>query len=753
MSHAESLDRLKHLPIWIPVKIVPKHGKPGKTDKIPVNAGGYYVDAQNPANCMTYWEADVLRAGLPGTTGIGLVMREGSGLFCMDLDDCITPAGLTDLALGMIEALPGVLMERSHSGRGLHLWGHANIPPHRTRSDSVPGLEVYTSGRFILVTEQFLAGWMADHSNALNTLVTAFFGALPAPNDFDWSDTGTNDALPDDVIIARVRAHRIRDPRGERAGAILWDGDVEALGAYYPSATGQAYDGSAADLALATLLMQHTGNNAERSARLLMESGLARDKHCREDYMRWTIQRAYREPVRPVIRPETLPWAANLAPAVRNPPQAIDSVNGAEPPRQPEPAAPWRVPTWQPGAYISGPDLAVHFGGCVYVTDLDRIYIPDGRTLNERQFNATFGGRGWEFQRTHDGKATPKAWDAFLNGEAYTAPRVDRAAFDPSRPPGEIRDDTVNTWYPPTIRTLHGDVSPYLDLLHRQIPDARDRRILLSWMAACVQHRDVKFRWAPFIQGVKGGGKSTHGVILKYCIGERYTANPKPDKIDKQFNAILDRKLLICVDDINMGGRNALWEALKPMITDDGMEIERKGIDSDTVRDMRMKFVFTSNYKGGLPYSGDERRLAPFFTRQQTKADRERDGLTNDYFDALYRWLKADGFAIIADFLRTYPIDPEFNPAASCQRAPITTSTAEAIRESRTGIERHVQDAIEISKVLGNDGTIRLLGVQMIYRQHNARIPDLQQLSELLGEFGFGRFEVDAAGPCWKRDL
>lgn len=752
-----NLDALKPAALWVPVKIVPKPGKPGKTDKIPCNLDGYQVDAQNTTNWMTWWEADAIRHFLqlrPGeSTGVGLVIRPESGLFCVDLDDCIQGDRLSDLALGMIEALPGVLMERSHSGRGLHLWGYAPTidPEHRTRSTSCPALEVYTRGRFILVTEDFCGGWLDDHSAALDAMATALLGPPVQHVEFEWSDSGLNDHLSDEQIIERVRAHRIRTASGTfRTGACLWDCVVDELSTWYPSSTGGAYDGSGADLALATLLMAHTGNNADRSWRLLCQSGLARGKHYRDDYRQWTIQRAYRPDLRPAVRPEKLPWAVapaapvahnegSAAPLAPQPSAAID-VRETEPNRAT--IAPWSVPRWPPGTFLSDAEIAEHFRGCVYVTALDKIYCPDGTYLNERQFNAKFSGSGVMFKMTADNKVSRKAWEAYHGSECFEPVKVDRTVFNPSEPAGAILDGAVNTWVPPVIPMVEGDVSPYLDLLQRQLPDERDRRILLSWMAAAVQHRDVKFRWSPYIQGAKGNGKTTHLTVMEYCMGVQYTCRPAADKMGKQFNAIYDRKLMVCVDDINMAGHNALWDKLKPMITEDIMEIEVKGVDSSCVRDMRNKYMFTSNEQAGLPVSSDERRLAPLFTAQQEHEDLVRDGMGGDYFVRLHKWLGSGpgghkrGLAAVAHYLMHYPIDPEFNPAGDCQRAPVTTGTAIAIAKSRTGIERHVQDAIQISKELAPTGEVTHLQMQMFYRKHGQRMPDITECTELLREFG-----------------
>jgi hypothetical protein len=106
----------------------------------------------------------------------------------------------------------------------------------------------------------------------------------------------------------------------------------------------------------------------------------------------------------------------------------------------------------------------------------------------------------------------------------------------------------------------------------------------------------------------------------------------------------------------------------------------------------------------------------------------------------------------VAHYLLTYPIDPEFNPAGECQRAPWTTSMQRAIDKSRTGIERHVHDALDVTRELGADGTIRALQVQMLFRKHNVRMPDIGEITALLSAFGWRRYD-DTGGPLWCRPV
>lgn len=73
----------------------------------------------------------------------------GGGFACIDLDGCITTAGrLSSWAQQIIDAVPGAFVERSVSGRGLHIFGLLPEAPGR----NLGAVEVYSRSRFIRTT-------------------------------------------------------------------------------------------------------------------------------------------------------------------------------------------------------------------------------------------------------------------------------------------------------------------------------------------------------------------------------------------------------------------------------------------------------------------------------------------------------------------------------------------------------------------------------------------------------------------------
>jgi hypothetical protein len=247
-----------------------------------------------------------------------------------------------------------------------------------------------------------------------------------------------------------------------------------------------------------------------------------------------------------------------------------------------------------------------------------------------------------------------------------------------------------------------GDASRFVQHLDKLLPLRRDRDILLAYLAACVQHQGVKFQWAPLIQGVEGNGKTIISNCVAEAVGQRYVHWPHASKLTAQFNSWMAGMTLYCVEDIyTEHNRTKVFEELKPMITGQHLEIEAKRIDQVT-REVCGNFILNSNHKDGVPKTGNDRRVAPFFTAQQTIADLRDMGVLDGYLTDLQSWLRGErryagqtpGYAFVTDFLHTYPIPPELNPALG-HRAPDTSSTVEAISVSQGSIEQHIQEAID----------------------------------------------------------
>jgi hypothetical protein len=652
--------------------------KDGKLIKIPVSP--HTGQLCNAHDAGSWVDADTAAAAAPGfECGVGFVFTEADPFFFLDIDKCAVDGQWSQLAQNILAMLPGAAVEISQSGNGLHIFGRTAPIEHKCK-DSKLGIELYTSGRFVALTDLETVGDAAtDCSASLAGVVATYFApsiaaSVVSPQDgprADWSGP-TDDAELLRRALASGGAGSIFG--GKASFRDLWEANADKLGECYPDRGGtRAYDESGADMALAQHLAFWTGCDAARIQRLMNQSALAREKWERPDYL-----------------PRTIGIAVGQQKDVYNrgdgPPTVAATVESGEEIRT--------------GYQLLTPQQQLsHFEGCVYVQDLHRVFMPSGALLRSEQFRVAKGGYVFSLNSTHD-KTTKNAWEAFTESQVVRQPRADSVCFRPRLKPGTIVTEEgrtlVNTYVPVVTERAEGDATPFLAHLEKVLPVEGDRAILLAYMAACIQHKGHKFQWAPLLQGTEGNGKTLFTRCVAFAVGRIYTHYPKAADLDNKFNGWLLNKLFIAVEDIYVPDhKREVIETLKPMITGgDGLEIQFKGADQITA-DICANFMLNSNHKDAIQKTQSDRRFAVFYTAQQSRADIEAAGMGGDYFPKLYDWLRSGGYAIVANYLESYPIPDSLNPAKGSHRAPETSTTGEAILMSLGGVEQEVVEAID----------------------------------------------------------
>jgi hypothetical protein len=688
--------------------VQPSRARPGKTDKFPCDwKTGRVVNAHDPQYWTDAPTAIVACEHFIATTGqnygVGFVVSDSDPFWFLDMDNCqvVDPetknVDWSPVAKQLCQVFNGAALEVSQSGMGLHLFGVGRPPAHGCKNETF-GLEFYHSGRLAALTGTHASGSAAvDFTAALPWLVANYFPATSGPG-FDpsldlmqqWALACTEGPAEewrgpadDEELIRRALQSRSTGAAfGDKASfADLWTCNIPVLAKAYPDDV-RAYDSNRADSALAQHLSFWTGRDHERIARLMPRSALNRDKFERPDYLPRTIMAVCARNMD--VLTDKLPEP--LAGSVAGP---LPSAGGHQPVQ----------PTLVTGSiYLGIEDQFKLFVGCVYVRDIHRVLVPGGLLLKPDQFKVNYGGYVFQMDTSNE-KTTRDAWEAFTQSNAYRCPRADSSCFKPDLPAGALieRGGQVftNTYWPVEVPRKVGDPTPFLIHLQKVLPDERDRLILLSYMAACVQHKGYKFQWAPLLQGVEGNGKTLFTRCVAEAVGRRYVHWPKASKICKEFNAWMIGKLFYGVEDIYVPEqKREIIEELKPMITGgDGLEIEGKGVDQISA-DICGNFIFNSNHKDAVRKTKNDRRYGVMFSAQQQAEDLARDGMGGDYFPKLYDWLRADGYAIVSELLHTFPIPPEYNPATLCQIAPKTTSTQMAIDASQGGVEQEIAEAV-----------------------------------------------------------
>jgi primase-polymerase (primpol)-like protein len=768
----------------------------GKQVKVPIdyrtaNIGnahdsGVWMPLDTAVDMATAYGADY---------GVGFVFTPNDPFVFIDLDKCLLADGQTwsPVATDMLSRFPGAYIEVSQSGRGLHVICSASqIPEHGCKNIPL-GLEMYHEGRFVALTGYSASGSaLQDCTLALPATVGTYFPPRVGEGaPIEWSTEAVaewNGPAEDEVLIAKMLASKSAASvfTTKATFAQLWQGDESALSIVYPDPEGsRPYDGSSADAALAQHLAFWTGKNCERIQRIMQMSGLVRDKWSeRDDYLPRTILRAvalqgdvYQAPrsantelisqFAPCVlkgSPEQIAYAENIrvekilqAPTHEMAVQLAQIASASywidHRLKLPEEMVAMVTPaplmedvtsiTLKSGyQYLAVDQQVEKFKGCVYVVPLHKVFHPTRGFLKPETFNSVFGGYVWQLDDTDKSKVTKKAFEAFTESQLVSYPMADGTWFRPDQPAGQLfmQDGKayINTYIPVPTKRMVGDAQPFLTHVEKILPVERDRRILLSYMAACVQHIGVKFQWALLIQGTEGNGKSLFTRCVNFAIGDFYTHLPQANELAEKFNDWLFGKLFIGIEDIYVPDhKKEVLEVLKPMITNNRLA-KRAMQQGQVTDDVYANFILNTNHKDAIRKTENDRRFCVFYTAQQTRQDVLQAGMDGKYFTELYQWLRNDGYAIVNEFLHTYPIDPEFNPAGLCQVAPTTSSTAEAVGESRGSIENVVLEAIHEGFVGMMGGWISSIALDKVLKlnRYEKLIP-INKRKALLESLGF----------------
>ncbi|MCA9268780.1 MAG: hypothetical protein KDA41_09935 [Planctomycetales bacterium] len=732
-------------PQFVTWRLVPS-ARAGKMDKLPVSwRDGKLASSMDPAGWGTFEQCrDAVHAGRG--QGIGFVFTEADPFWFLDIDGALQPNGQwSPLATDLCRRFAGAAVEVSQSGTGLHIIGSGTVPEHGCKNVA-HGLELYHRWRFVALTGVHASGNAAtDHTPTLAATVAQLFppGAKAGAGPDEWTTEPVEGAEPpatDDDLIRRALASGDRSAAaafgGDASGTVtfrdLWEGNDDALAARWPSSTGDGYDRSSADAALAAHLAFWTGKNCERIRDLMYRSALVRDK--------WELRGDY-------YLPRTILRACGVSTEV---------VKGASAPLPPPPDAAQaeaagialREGTTE---YMGVDGQLDHFRGCVYVRADDRVYTPDGDLLNQSRFNATYGG--YQFVLDPQGqKFTTAAWEAFTQNRVYQAPRCHALCFRPEQPSGALVPEEgrvlLNTYVPIETQRIAGDASPFLELVAKLLPNERDRAILLSYMASLVQNPGHKFQWWPVLQGTEGNGKTAILRVLSFAVGNRYTHLVDPQKMAQRginFNGWIQGNLFVGLEEIHVAERRNFLEQFKAYVTNDRLPLEKKGVDEFT-GDNRVNGIMLTNHRDGVPINVDSRRYAIFYTAQQTADDLVRDGMDGRYFPDFYDWLYGRhayaqhgpnyGLAIVNDYLHTLEPVAEFDPAQLCVRAPETTSTAAALVASRGRAEQEIVEAIEQGRPGFANGWISSKAVDELLDRIRANVPRTKR-REMLQRLGY----------------
>jgi hypothetical protein len=294
--------------------------------------------------------------------------------------------------------------------------------------------------------------------------------------------------------------------------------------------------------------------------------------------------------------------------------------------------------------------------------------------------------------------------------------------------------ERYNLWRGWSVEAEEGDVEPWLDFVTNVLADgnAAYANYIIAWAAQMVQNPMTKVGVGLVLRGRKGTGKTKFGELLGGLVKAHHKIVSRAEHVTGNFNRHLEDTLLLQADEAYWAGAKASEGALKDLLTNPNITIERKGVDAYTAANYT-RILFTSNEEFVVPASLDERRFAVFDVGNSRKQDSE-------YFAALDNWYNSGGAEALLHYLRNFNLT-NINLRLVPQTDALTDQKLEALDNVTEWLYNCLQNGeIRENRVGGNV-------IQFGTEAPKAEIYDIYA-SSLRGN----KFEVPVkSAPFWKK--
>ena len=249
-------------------------------------------------------------------------------------------------------------------------------------------------------------------------------------------------------------------------------------------------------------------------------------------------------------------------------------------------------------------------------------------------------------------------------------------------PDGEVINK-YNLWRGWSYKPVPGDVAPFIEFVTNVIASGDDEHAeyILGWVAQMIQKPQSKVGVGITLRGKKGSGKSFFGELIGGLCKPHHRIVSKADHVTGKFNRHLEDTLLLQCDEAYWARNKAAEGALKDLMTNNRITVERKGMDSYSSNNYT-RLLFTSNEEWVVPASLDERRFAVFDVSECQMQNAK-------YFGDLRRWYDRGGAENLLYFFKHFDLNK-----VDVRVAPKTAALDEQKLLSLDTIDQWVLDCI-----------------------------------------------------------
>lgn len=309
--------------------------------------------------------------------------------------------------------------------------------------------------------------------------------------------------------------------------------------------------------------------------------------------------------------------------------------------------------------------------GLCYVTALNVFYrYTTDRRFSPEVFDLVYSPPG---QNQEDKPLRPRD----IAVQVVNIPVVENLRYEPALGSKRFFQDCgvpyINTYKPdyaaPTVETADQAGTIYWDHITKLIAEPQHARTITDFMAYMVQHPGKKIRWAPLIQSGEGGGKTALHAMMSAVLGRKNVTKVSGAKVmESSWNDWAYGRQLATIEEVRIVGanRHAVMDKMKPLITDDEIDLAKRFEDHRDVNNITNYLLFT-NYKDALAITEDGRRYFVVSSPIQRPEHIIKMG-GQKHFDRLYRMIRENPGGLRAWF-EMWEISHDFQPEG---RAPVT---------------------------------------------------------------------------------
>lgn len=216
--------------------------------------------------------------------------------------------------------------------------------------------------------------------------------------------------------------------------------------------------------------------------------------------------------------------------------------------------------------------------------------------------------------------------------------------------PGRDVEGFYNLWRGFAVQSIPGDCSLYLTHLRDVIcrGNAEHFNYLVGWMARAVQKPDSPGQVAIVLRGAQGTGKSFFAKVFGSLFGRHFLQVSDPKHLVGSFNAHLRDCVILFGDEAFFAGDKSHESVLKTMITEEEMQIERKGFDVEQSPNYT-HLIMASNSQWVVPAGANERRFFCLDVGTQFRQNSE-------HFAEIAQQMDSGGKEALLDFLMNHDI-------------------------------------------------------------------------------------------------